>query len=71
MDCKGRAIVVRSLQILGLEGERVRTLPIVYSEIRLPDGATGGGNRIQLGRAVRSQKEERRFQQTRIACSIF
>lgn len=46
MDCKGRAIVVRSLQILGLEGARVRTLPIVYPEIRLSGGATRGGTRI-------------------------
>lgn len=39
--------MVLSLQILGLEGARVRTLPIVYPEIRLPGGATSGGTRIQ------------------------
>lgn len=46
MDCKEFAIVVLSWQILGLEGARVRTLPIVYPETRLSGGATSGGTRI-------------------------
>jgi hypothetical protein len=57
---QGPPIVVRSLQILGLEGARVRTLPIIYAKTGFFTGATSGGIEFQLQFTFGGAKEEQR-----------